>query len=143
MSNNLMNIETRTRRKAKAAKQTEQENIITTPTKSPIENNRIRNEPEEEPQSHSIKKVKTENNSQNKIAISAPRISNKKNLQEALRLLRNCASDNEVLYPLFFIVEIHVFFSENNQETINQLSIVIDYKYRSRKVVFTKDLFER
>jgi len=36
-----------------------------------------------------------------------------------------------------------MIFSENNQETVDLLSVVIEYKYRSRKVVFTKDLFER
>ncbi len=34
-------------------------------------------------------------------------------------------------------------FSDNSQETIDALQLVLEYKYRSRKVVFTKDLFQR
>jgi len=36
-----------------------------------------------------------------------------------------------------------IYFSNNSQETIDALQLILEYKYRSRKVVFTKDLFQR
>jgi len=108
-----MNIETRTtRRKARAVQQLEQEKISISPVKTPVENHKVPKEPEEEPQGHHIKKLKTENNSQSKNAISAPRISNKKLIHESLRLLRDCAADNEALYAQFLLFRLNVFLAK-------------------------------
>ncbi len=98
MSNNLMNYEPRTtRRKAKAAKQIEQENTYPTPVKTHSESSIVRSEAEPELENKQIKRVKTENNSASKNAISIPSNYNIKYFQDSLSFLKKCAADNESL----------------------------------------------
>jgi len=116
-------METRTRRKPKVIKEPTPENIIENPTNQPIQP-----EIEEEGQNHQNKKLKTENNSKNHNLFLLP-VKDPKSFKASLDLLKIVAADNDAF--------------ENNQENVDTLSAIIDYKYRSRKAVFTKDLFER
>jgi len=116
-------METRTRRKPKVIKEPTPENIIENSINQPIQP-----EIEDEGQNHQNKKLKTENNSKNHNLFLLP-VKDPKSFKASLDLLKIVAADNEAF--------------ENNQENVDTLSAIIDYKYRSRKAVFTKDLFER
>jgi len=78
----------------------------------------------ENTQDEPIKKLKTEKNSQSKNVLL-----HNAHAHESLHLLRSIASEN------------HEF--DNIHETMDALQLILEYKYRSRKVVFTKDLFQR
>lgn len=97
MSNNLIRIETRNQRRVKNAKPVVQNHTIENTTTTANSHNNVHVEIDEEFQQHQNKKLKTENNSSNKIAVEGPVISSKKNFVDSLHYLRECASDTHVL----------------------------------------------
>ena len=95
MSNQIVGIETRNKKKAKSIG-------IETPEKSVV--NRARAKPdsadqnntkEEDFRKHPNKKLKTEHNSENKIAIPSPIRFSKNSIKDALAVLKQLASDND------------------------------------------------
>ena len=97
MSNNLVGIETRNRKKVKNAKTALEETKNSNTIKIVNDHSEPHIEIDDEFQKYQNKKLKTENNSNNKNALQTTPIASKNNLKDTLHLLQKYASDIQEL----------------------------------------------